>query len=204
MTAEWPRDLHNAMYTEMDMALQQDPFSTAWWHDFVSRRVASWRAYRPVSCAEIEAWAAPLLDDIRVAYLETVIPHLHTPFDELTWEGIQSLPNIVAKAKRRREDLSVQPSPVFRSKVSHWIAPRLYPVADNEVLGVTATYEEYWREVHRWWCDFSEQDRTIMITRLRVEIENTSRYPVHPSYPFEVKIIELALIGRRHQDFRPS
>jgi hypothetical protein len=202
-TAEWPADFHNAMYTEMDMTEQSVPFTATWWREFISPRVASWRAYRPVSCAEIDAWAKPLLDDMRVAYLEDVVPHLNTPFEELTWEKIQTLPNVVARAKRRREDLSVQTSPVFRSKVSHWIAPRLYPVSDNELLGITASYEEYWKGVHRLWCAISEAERTRKVAILHAEIEHVSRYPVLPNYPFEVKVVELALIGRRFPQHRP-
>ena len=197
MTAEWPSDFHNTMYTEMDMATQIDPFTTIWWQTFVSPRVATWRAYRPVSCDEIEEWAQPLLAELRKAYLESVVPYLNEPFETLTWEKIQAFPNAVAKAKRRRKDLSVQTSPVFRSKVSHWVAPRLYPVADDELLGVSSSYELYWKEVHRMWSATPEGEQSLMASRLRTEIERVSSYPVHPHYPMEVKIVELALVGRR-------
>lgn len=181
----------------MDMATQTDPFTTAWWQTFISVRVAAWRAYRPVSCAEIDAWAEPLLNDMRTAYCESVVPYSSTPFEELIWEAIQALPNTVAKAKRHREDLSVHNSPVFRSKVSHWIAPRLFPVSDNEFLGAYTSYERYWKGVHSLWGAIPENERQWMVDFLRQEILRHSIFPVHPNYPFEVKLIELAMAGRR-------
>lgn len=198
ITAEWPRDFHNAMYVIDDMRRCEEPFSQRWWIDFVMPRVGTWRAYRPATKADIERWAFECLSEMKASYETCVAPFVDTPFDQLRWEDVAAFTEVVARAKRNVYG-GVQASPVFRSKVCHWIAPRLFPVADQEVLGINSPYEIYWKEVQKAWAAIPLEIRETMIARLSEEIRRNSRHAVADNYPFEVKIVELCRIGRANR-----
>ena len=195
ISSEWPRDFHNEMYVTQDMRLSPQPFTQRWWSQFIMPRVGTWRAYRPATKADIEMWASTELEDMALAYQRCVVPYLKTPFEEIQWELVKEFTEVVARAKRNSAG-GVQVSPVFRSKVCHWIAPRLFPVADQEVLGISDPYEQYWKQVQREWVAIPLALRTQLIKRLTDEIRRTSRYDLADNYPFEVKVIELCRIGR--------
>lgn len=197
-SAEWPADLHFNMYATLDMTREQDPFTLKWWNHFILPRVKSWKAYRPVSTREITKWAIPEFDNMRRAYESAVVPNLETPFSELTWESIHALPDAVARAKQDPYG-NAQRSPVFRSKVSHWIAPFMFPVADQELLGISGNYETYWKTVQWEWNSIDADAQKEMVALLsQVLLKFHSDLSVI-RYPFEVKIVELCLIGRRAQ-----
>jgi hypothetical protein len=195
ISSEWPRDFHNEMYVTEDMRHSTQPFTRSWWSKFIMPRVGTWRAYRPATKADIERWASTELGEMAYAYEHCVVPYLETPFEELNWDDLKMFTEVVARAKRNSAG-GVQASPVFRSKVCHWIAPRLFPVADQEVLEISDPYETYWKQVQREWAAIPMATRHELIQRLSEEIARYSRYDVADHYPFEVKIVELCRIGR--------
>jgi hypothetical protein len=196
VSSEWASDFHNSMYRKFDMLEELEPFTEEWWLRFIMPRVGTWKAYRPVTKEQIIEWALPHLDEMAEAYRESVLPYLDTPFENLEWSKISKLPDTVALAKRDNYGRP-QHSPVFRSKVAHWIMPRLYPVADQEVLGISGSYESYWGATQEAWVAIAPDEREEMAERLIAQIERASRMSMYDRYPAEVKIVELCRMGRR-------
>ena len=196
VSSEWASDFHNSMYRKFDMHKELKPFTEEWWLRFIMPRVGTWKAYRPVTKGQIIEWALPHLDEMAEAYRESALPCLETPFEELEWSKISKLPDTVALAKRDNYGRP-QHSPVFRSKVAHWIMPRLYPVADQEVLGISGSYESYWKATQEAWVAISQVEREAMVEGLGAQIESVSHAVMYERYPVEVKIVELCRMGRR-------
>ena len=196
VSSEWASDFHNSMYRKFDMLKEVEPFTEEWWLRFIMPRVGTWKAYRPVTKEQIIEWALPHLDEMAEAYSESALPYLDTPFENLEWSNISKLPDTVALAKRDNYGRP-QSSPVFRSKVAHWIMPRLYPVADQEVLGISGSYESYWKATQEAWVAISQVEREAMAERLRTHIESAFHSQLWDRYPIEVKIVELCRMGRR-------
>ena len=196
VSSEWASDFHNSMYRKFDMLKEVEPFTEEWWLRFIMPRVGTWKAYRPVTKEQIIEWALPHLGEMAEAYRESALPYLDTPFEDLEWSNISNLPDTVALAKRDSYGRPQQ-SPVFRSKVAHWIMPRLYPVADQEVLGISGSYESYWKATQEAWVAISQVEREAMAERLRTHIESAFHSQLWDRYPIEVKIVELCRMGRR-------
>jgi hypothetical protein len=201
VTDEWPSDFHNAMYRMNDLRLAVAPFSPSWWDESIMTRVVAWRAYRPVSAPQIRQWALPLLEELEGLYYSEIEPLLNVPFEDLEWGQLERFTELVAKAKRDVHG-NVQGSPVFRSKVCHWIAPRLFPVADQAMLGVRTSYEVFWRDVQSEWRRIELSKRAELRSELQRFIQLGESTDIWDVYPFEVKIIELVRMGERRQQRR--
>jgi hypothetical protein len=184
------------MYTQLDMTKESNPFTPEWFDRFLAPRIKSWRAYRGSSMAVIRRLAIALLPELKRLYTDSIIPLLTVPFADLTWEQVEEFCAVIAEAKTNNRG-KTQKSPVFRSKVAHWIAPRLFPVSDREVIGVSGTYEDYWNDVHDSWIEIPVNEQAEMIEVLKEFIAAHSKLAISPQYPVEVKIIEIAIIGRR-------
>jgi len=85
-------------------------------------------------------------------------------------------------------------SPVFASKMCHFLFPRVFPVMDNLATGIFE-YEFYWRGMKDEWYRFPEKSEAE--TRLTAAMETNGK-AIHDLFPFETKIIELSHIGYRH------
>ena len=85
-------------------------------------------------------------------------------------------------------------SPVFASKLCHFIFPSAFPIADRAAVGVAANYDKHWARCRDLWlgCNAREQ----LIAKLKQAIAE----PVTPGYPWATKITELCLIGSRSTD----
>ncbi len=198
----WPKDLHNSMYSRFEIEDPNTAFSMTWWLTSIAPRIVSWKAYRGRTMDEINSCVEELLEEMRNTYVRETMPLLNVPFGELSWSMLQRLPMVVSRAKLDQHG-QPQKSPVFRSKVCHWIAPRLYPVADNDVLGLNGThpFELYWKAVHAHWRQIESSEQAKMIERVRqrvLEVQQGGIPRIWDHYPFEVKIVELGLIGRRN------
>jgi hypothetical protein len=72
----------------------------------------------------------------------------------------------------------------------HFLFAMIFPVIDNKATGIFE-YEFYWRGMKDAWQRFPLQEQAR--AQLNAEIITTG--PIHPSYPWETKIIELSHIG---------
>lgn len=185
----WPRDFHNQFYQEL-YNLQATGLDITWWAVVVDH-LASWRAIRPLKKSEIHRRGADQLVNLQKEYdklwrmtSKSNSIGLHNTF----WHEVSPLYQIAFAIKGVN-------SPVFASKLCHFILPELFPVIDQEVVGVNAsTYETYWRYCKEEWDQC--QVKGSLIERLSTAIGGVPTL----NYPFSTKIVELCLIGyrRRH------
>jgi hypothetical protein len=132
--------------------------------------------------------------DLALAWTQSCEPFLDDDITSVTWEQVSAFPTMAATIKPTRSN-----SPVFASKCCHFLAPRIFPVVDNEGLGNRwSTYEAYFRFVQNEWATTEPNDRIAMTTRVVERIQATGA-PVGAAFPLVNKIVELRLIGRQHQ-----
>jgi len=103
----------------------------------------------------------------------------------LPWEVIEALFTIVSNIKPH--------SPVFASKMCHFLFPKLFIVMDNLATSVI-DYEFYWRGMKDEWSRFKEKDLARNIFANAIQSDKS----IHPLYPFETRIMELCHIGYKH------
>ena len=87
-------------------------------------------------------------------------------------------------------------SPVFPSKLGHFIFPRLFIILDNEATDVKR-YDLYWTAMKQAWLNFETRDAATEI--LRNHITAHASRPLHHAFPLEIKAIELCSIGRKYK-----
>lgn len=183
--SKWPPDYHNHDY----YGFYQDRAGglTEQWLTLTVDRLAQWRALRsrkpPNTKAEILALLAAKLPYLQAEYQRI----LHISNDEpstetVSWQDIDTLYNMVAEIKHR--------SPVFASKLCHFMFPKIFIVMDRIGTEVMA-YDYYWQGMVNDWNHFA--DKSVAIDLLKTDIEKQS--PVHSDYPFETKIMELCHVG---------
>ena len=88
-------------------------------------------------------------------------------------------------------------SPVFGSKLCHFIVPDAFPVIDSKIIkkgkkaiGASAlSYEDYWRFCKSQWGGCSAQTQSVQTMRAAIG----SNIFIH--YPYAVKITELCIRG---------
>lgn len=82
-------------------------------------------------------------------------------------------------------------SPVFASKLCHFLLPNIFPVIDHAVVDVNGCYFDYWTYCSRQWQGCEEKALLIDIMKKAIGVS------VFAQYPFSTKIVELCLIGER-------
>jgi hypothetical protein len=107
----------------------------------------------------------------------------------LEWHQIAAFPTLVAEIK----DVT---SPVFTSKFCHFLAPRIFPVTDNKLMGLPfPTYEAYFTAGRAEWLGTDRATQDDLIKLLTHEVGE----PLFGDFPMKCKLIELCMIGRRHK-----
>lgn len=184
----WDQDFHNAFYKAMAAANPCGVFDDAWWDGFLPV-LKAWVATRPRGGEFLTPRAQARFAKMSHVWAAAVAPNLAGDIESLRWPDIAAFPAIVAEIK----DVD---SPVFASKFCHFLAPRVFPLVDNEAMGGKyLTYEACWVAYKREWL-------TTTVSGLRDELVARLADLVGPSpaadYPFKNKVVELCLIGR-HQ-----
>lgn len=184
---KWPRDFHNAVYHEL-YDLRRNGLSGLWWEKTVDR-LAVWQATRPFTKLEISQRGFRSLAELRRLYIDVCSHSESEPaFSTTSWDQVGALYHLLSMIKKSH-------TPVFPSKLGHFIFPRLFIIVDHKATGTT-DYEDLWRETQAAWIVFYGQEEAKNI--LTKEIAKHSVRQVHTHYPFETKIIELCNIGRKH------
>ncbi|MCX8118906.1 MAG: hypothetical protein N3G78_13385 [Desulfobacterota bacterium] len=189
---KWPQDFHNRVYHEI-YDLRKDGLTERWWWHTVDR-LWEWRAIRskkpPNTKREIWERGLEVLDTLQRFYTDIKSKADQEPvFLNFKWSEIEELYEQLSGIKMSR-------SPNFPSKLGHFIFPKLFIVMDHEATGIE-DYGQFWTAMAKAWENFKEKAEAKAI--LEKEISKSSRLPVHENYPFEIKIIELCHIGRRHR-----
>ena len=189
---KWPQDFHNMVYHEL-YDLRRDGLTESWWRATVDR-LWDWRAIRsktpPNTKREIQERGSEVLDKLQSFYIR--IRRKSDPqepvFLDFNWSEIRDLYHQLSWIKNSE-------SPNFPSKLGHFIFPKLFRVMDHEATGIE-NYSLFWASMATAWNSFEENAEAKTI--LSREISVFSRLPVHENYPFEIKIIEMCNIGRKH------
>lgn len=147
--------------------------------------LASWRAIRPYSKVEIITRGNQVLPEMRLRINEMKEKHFDEKrLTEMEWHDLEGFFDFCKKIKG-------VDSPVFASKMCHFIFPNLYPVIDNVFTGIHTGYNEYWRNCKLGWITCPNKDQIINHFILRTKL-----LP-HPTYPYFTKIAEICSAGIR-------
>src|SRR4029077_11875646 len=145
LSERFPPDFHNSFYKHDLVALQANGlFNQKWWDSFFPA-LKSWGATRGTADMVFTPWAQARFESLRKAWSDAVVPYLDKDIAEVEWDQIAAFPSLVAEIKGVA-------SPVFTSKFCHFLAPRLFPVTDNRLLGLPyPTYERHFRACRTEW-----------------------------------------------------
>jgi hypothetical protein len=174
----WDRDFHNGFYEHLRQ-LRSTGLTAKWWEEIVEF-LTKWTALRPKSKQFVYQRGLVSLPDLRLHYASL----RNKSNVDLVWREVEPL---FVTAQR----IKGVTSPVFASKLCHFIAPGAYSIVDNEVLGGTDDYEEYWRFCKTAWLNAEDKDNLINILTQRISGK------IIPDYPWSTRIVELCLIGKR-------
>ena len=183
---KWPADYLNQEYYN----IYQDRADgiTEQWLTLTVDRLAKWRAIRSRKPPNTKVEILALLQ-AKLPYLRTECQRIldlskgEPSINTLSWKDIDSLYGLMAGIKNR--------SPVFASKLGHFIFPKVFIVMDRFGTEVMS-YDYYWQGMANEWSFFA--DKSAAINLLKTEIEKQA-HVVHPNYPYETKIMELCHIG---------
>ena len=124
-------------------------------------------------------------------WADAIAPHIDQDIAELEWHQIAAFPLLVKEIKN-------VPSPTFTAKCCHFLAPRIFPVVDNDAVGSpSVTYEAYFKMSREEWLRTDPAIQAGLIASLTNEVQKLGR-PLFRGYPMKCKVIELYFIGR-HQ-----
>ena len=184
---KWPQDFHNNVYYDL-YDLRRDGLTEGWWRSTVDR-LWDWKAIRPKTKREIQNRGLEILGELQNLYVNIATRTDHEPlFLDFIWNEIHEFYDRLSWIKNVA-------SPNFSSKLGHVIFPKLFGVMDNEATGIK-NYGLFWSSMSAAWNRFEDkQDAKAILTRGVTEF---STRPVNEDYPFEIKIIELCSIGRKH------
>jgi hypothetical protein len=185
----WGADLVNSEYIPIFDA-KCNGITAEWW-DATVNRLWTWKAIRsrnpPNTVDAIRRRGMDRLSEIAVQFDKIQLLVRSEPYiADLDWEDISELFGICFEIKCCNRTFG---SPVFASKMCHFLFPRVFPVVDNFATG-TFEYEFYWRGMRDEWNRFHDKEQALELLRSSIEADR-----IHPLYPFETKIIELSHIG---------
>src|ERR1035437_89280 len=180
---KWGKDILNADYCAI-YDVRFAGVTKEWWTATVDR-LCKWKALRPNSTkAVITARGAGCLSALAGQYGELMAKSTTEPsIVDLGWEDAAPLFALASEIKPVK-------SPVFPSKMCHFLFPKLFIPMDNLATGVL-DYEFWWRGMKDEWCRFKDKDEAVeILTKAIGEC-------LHPSYPLETKIMEISQIDQR-------
>jgi len=180
----WPADLHNELYRNLH-EWKQGGLTPDWWARIVDV-LSGWRAIRPRTKAFIYEHGIGCLSALEDEYLRLARLTLNDQpcLSDFYWNEVAGLFELARSIKG-------VDSPVFASKLCHFLMPNIYPVIDHAVVGVNGSYAEYWALCARLWAECEE--KAALVETVKTAIGDS----VFDRYPFSTKIVELSLIGER-------
>jgi hypothetical protein len=185
--SRWPPDYLNQEYYK----IYQDRGGglTEEWLAVTVDRLAKWTALRSSKPGNTKAKFLVLLKaslpNLRKEYQQILDLSRDEPStNTASWQDIDALYRMMAHIKNG--------SPVFGSKLGHFMFPNVFIVMDNRATG-RMPYEYYWQGTVNEWRLFA--DKTTAINLLKTEIRRRTSQAPHEHYPYETKIMELCHVG---------
>ncbi len=181
----WTQDFHNEFYQHIAHIRAQGLFNQEWWDAFLPI-LRQWRATRPRSSEFLTERAQARFEDLNIIWNQNIAPLLGLDIEAIEWINIARFVLLVGEIK------NVQ-SPVFVSKLCHFLAPHIFPVIDNKAMGKPFdSYEEYYNAGRQEWHETDHDTRGALLEIITNEIGAD----MMPDYPLKSKVIELCFIGR--------
>jgi hypothetical protein len=195
--SKFPKDIHNADYYDI-YGVRSTGVTEQWWIATVDR-LGQWRAYRgrnaPNTRVEITERGVQRLGAVAGQYAKLGASSATEPcIDDLCWEDVTALYAIVSEIKPR--------SPVFASKMCHFLFPKLFIVMDNLATSVF-DYEFYWRGMKDEYHRLKEKTEARNLLTDAIMSDRSGR-TLHHQYPLETKIMELSHIGYKDRTSQPD
>jgi hypothetical protein len=171
----WPSDFHNSLYRELSDLLAQDLNEINW--QTIVKHLSKWKANRPKSKDFIYNNGLAKLNDFNE------LLNITSTIENAFWDDVETIFLLSHSIKNVN-------SPVFASKLSHFLFPKLFPVIDRKVIGLRFnSYRNYWEFIKQNWNESNEKE--ICKNILANEIGEN----VFENYPWQTKISEICLIG---------
>ena len=179
----WPSDPHAPLYGTL-AGLRADGLTQEWWTQVVNH-LASWRAIRPQKKADILWNGRAHLDALSREYdaISTACNRPSPSLGDCAWPTVEGLYHVAHSIKGSA-------TPVFGSKLCHFILPDMFPVIDWDLIGVSSPeYRPYWQLCRQEWSACPNQSELIEEVSPRVAGEYA------PVFPWATKITELCIAG---------
>ncbi len=185
----WPQDFHNAFYQHIAAIRAQGLFNQEWWDAFLPI-LRQWRATRPRSSEYLTERAQNRFDALNNIWNQNIVPVIGQDIEAIEWINIAPFVSSVAEIKNVH-------SPVFSSKLCHFLAPHIFPVVDNAAMGNPfESYEEYFNSGRQEWRETDNETRRALMDIIANEIGPD----MVPDYPVKSKVIELCFVGRNQNN----
>ena len=185
----WPTedDLHASLYEEL-AELTASGLDRSSWEQLVDV-LSDWRALRP--CTKVQIVGAgqprlPELERLRRALVSKARSPAKLDLGQLDSAHVFELFREAERIKPTKSG-----SPMFASKLCHFLAPGAYVVCDGVATSVVPSYDAYWNACADAWrtCDRRDELKRMLA-------RETGRSP-GDAYPWGAKIAELCCIGAR-------
>lgn len=185
----FPEDFHNSLYATLLEKKKADIDENYW--DYLLDVLAQWRALRPFSKQFIRTKSQAYLSEIQRNYSRILSEQGNEPqITACEWEQIKGLFDAAYKIKGND-------SPVFASKLCHFLFPSLFPVADRALINIQrSTYQVYWTNSKLGWISCPGKNQ------LQKELRENIHGAIIPSYPWITKITELCYIGSQSLSYK--
>jgi hypothetical protein len=189
----WPSDFHNQFYQELHRR-KQSGLNTAWWSPTVDN-LWRWKAIRPLPKAPILSRGLASLPRLQAEYtrIQSTLGNQVPSLSNLAWNDVCGLYQLAYQIKNAN-------SPVFGSKLCHFLMPDAFPVMDKGIIdkvkaiGInTGSYQHYWGFCRAQWVGCTAQAH--LVGMLQQEIRNAAGPNIYAHYPYAAKITELCISG---------
>jgi hypothetical protein len=186
----WGKNFGNSEYYDIYEVRDRGSGPTDEWWDTTMDRLSVWIALRgpkpPNTKAEIRKRGKRRLEQIKKEYAKLAKKWDGDPsIVNCEWKDVETLFRLASQIKKTK-------SPVFASKMCHFLFPKLFIVMDNWATGVS-DYKSYWCGMKDAWSRFNEKSKAKRLLMKAIAIGSAMRR--HPLYPLETKIMELSRIG---------
>jgi hypothetical protein len=187
---KWEPDFHNAIYKKYYEKQQLNGLDEAWWKfmlDELGPPPRGWSAIRPKRKDYILKRGLERLVQLQTARdrIFRAIEPQRPGLENTNWALLREL-YLCAKSIKNVD------SPVFASKLCHFIIPNTFPIIDGEAIGFQNNdYSRYWDFCRCQWLDCQVKEK--LQSRLRMSIGNE----IVDCYPWSTKLTELCIIGNR-------
>lgn len=185
----WDQDFHSSFYEKLHRN-RVGGLNREWW-DRIVDDLSNWKAIRPYTKEDIHKRGIDYLPSLQKAYLRILeLSGIGEPDLEISgWETLKDLFGVAADIKE-----TMPFSPVFASKLCHFIFPSAYPVVDRQVVGLSGSYSKYWRYCQVQWSVCKVKSDLIGILKLEIGAH------IFMQFPWSTKIVELCMIGKNRSN----